>query len=81
MVLFHRFYLVCNPAVRRGYIVQILARWRRPMALSEALDPLHRAKYVALHRRIGAAVETGCIGGAFICCRQFSFTNDHVMVH
>ena len=31
----------CNPGGRWGDTVRILAQWQRPVASSEALDPLH----------------------------------------
>ena len=57
--------------VRRGNMVRILARWWRPVASSEALDPLHQAMQSALHRCTSVAIKIGRIGGAFIRCRQF----------
>ncbi len=45
-----------NLVVRRGNMVQILAQWRRPVALSEALDPLY-----------WSAIEMGRIGGILVC--------------
>jgi hypothetical protein len=37
---------------RCGNAMRELARWRHPVALSEALDVLHRAMRPALHRHI-----------------------------
>ena len=42
---------------RRGNTAQALARWRHPVASSEALDVLHRAMRPASHRRIRMAIE------------------------
>jgi hypothetical protein len=72
---FRCFFLACNPVVRRDDTEQILARWRRPVDSSEALDPLHWVMYRALHRRIIAAVETSCNGGVLFCIVDFDI--DH----
>jgi hypothetical protein len=42
---------------RRGYTAQALARWRHPVASSEALDVLHRAMRPASYRCIAMASE------------------------
>jgi hypothetical protein len=42
---------------RRGDKAQALARWRNPVALSEALDALHRAMRPASYRFIAMATE------------------------
>jgi hypothetical protein len=36
---------------------QALARWRHPVASSEALDVLHRVMHPALYRRIRIAIK------------------------
>jgi len=40
-----------------GDVMQAFARWRHPLALSEALDVLHRAMRPASHRCIRMVVE------------------------
>jgi len=42
---------------RHGDAMQELARWRHPLASSEALVVLHRAMCPASHRRIRMGVE------------------------
>jgi hypothetical protein len=42
---------------RRGNVMQALARWRHPVASSEALDVLHRAIGLASYRCIRMAIE------------------------
>jgi hypothetical protein len=42
---------------RRGNTMRALARWRHPLALSEALVVLHRAMRPASHRHIRMVVE------------------------
>jgi hypothetical protein len=42
---------------RRGDAMRAPARWRHPVALSEALDVLHRAICPVLYRRIRMAIE------------------------
>jgi hypothetical protein len=39
-VFFHHYCFACNPGGRWGNTVQILAQWLRPVASSEALDPI-----------------------------------------
>jgi len=46
-----------NHGGRRGDTAQALARWRHPLASSEALDVLHRAMRPALYRCITMAIE------------------------
>jgi hypothetical protein len=42
---------------RRGNTAQALARWRHPVASSEARDVLHRAMHPASHHHIRMAIE------------------------
>jgi hypothetical protein len=42
---------------RRGDTAQALARWRHPVASSEAMDMLYRAMCPALYRCIAMAIE------------------------
>jgi len=42
---------------RRGNTVQALARWRHPVAPSEALDVLHQVMHPASCRLISMAIE------------------------
>jgi hypothetical protein len=42
---------------RHGALMRALALWQHPVALSEALDVLHRAMRPALHRRIRMVIE------------------------
>jgi hypothetical protein len=42
---------------RRGDVMRALARWRHPVAPSEALDVLHRSICPALYRRIPMAIK------------------------
>jgi hypothetical protein len=42
---------------RRGNTAQALARWRHPVASSEALDVLHRAMRLASYLCIAMAIE------------------------
>ncbi len=50
----------------------ILARWRRPVASSEALDLLHRAMRVVTYRRIAMAIKTATFLGVFVDCCLFA---------
>jgi hypothetical protein len=51
-----------------GFILSdiILARWRRPVASSEALDLLHRAMRTVTYRRIAMAIKTATFLGVFV---------------
>ena len=50
---------------RRGNTAQALARWRHPVASSEALDVLHRAMHLASYRCIAMAIEIASDSSAF----------------
>jgi hypothetical protein len=53
-VLFNEF---VDHGGRRGDTAQALARWRHPVASSEALDVLHWAMCPASYRRVCMAIE------------------------
>jgi hypothetical protein len=46
----------------------ILAQWRPPVASSKALDLLHWAMWVVLHRRTTAAINKATFLGIFVDC-------------
>jgi hypothetical protein len=46
----------------------ILAKWRCPVASSEALDLLYRAMRTVTYRRIAMAIKTANFVGAFVDC-------------
>jgi hypothetical protein len=52
----------------------ILARWRHPVASSEALDLLHWAMHAVAYQRIAMAIKTATFLGVFVdfclfaCC-------------
>ncbi len=50
----------------------LLARWRRPVASSEALDLLHRAMRAVAYRRIAMAIKTATFLGVFVDCCLFA---------
>jgi hypothetical protein len=50
----------------------ILARWRRPVASSEALDLLHRAMRVVTFQRIAMAIKMATFLGVFVDCCLFA---------
>ena len=56
---------------RRGDAMQALARWRHPLASSEALVVLHWAMRPASHRRIRMVVKIVVDLPAFFCCIDF----------
>jgi hypothetical protein len=54
----------------------ILARWRRPVASSEALDLLHQAMHAVTYRRIAMAIKTATFLGVFVDCCLFACCPD-----
>jgi hypothetical protein len=50
---------------RQGNTAQVLDRWRHPVALSEALDVLHRAMRPTSHRCIAMAIKIASDSPAF----------------
>ena len=42
---FSLFFSACDPVICRGNMMWVLAQWWRPVALSEALEPLHWVMY------------------------------------
>ena len=56
---------------RRGNTVQALARWRHPVASSEALDVLYWAMCPALYRCIAMAIEIAIDLPAFFVITNF----------
>ena len=55
--LIHRCFVCCRPGGRQGDTERVVARWRRPVASSVALDMLHRAMRSVLHRRTAMVIE------------------------
>jgi hypothetical protein len=58
----------CRPGGRRGNTEQVFARWRRPVASSEApvMVMMYWALRSVLHWRTAMAVEIAREGGAFV---------------
>jgi hypothetical protein len=50
---------------RRGNAMRALARWRHPVASSEALDVLHRVMCPASYHRIRVAIKIASNSPAF----------------
>jgi hypothetical protein len=50
----------------------ILARWRRPVASSKALDLLHWAMHAELYRRTATAINMATFLGVFVDCCLFA---------
>ena len=55
---------------RRGDTERVVARWRRPVASSEALAMLHWVMSFVLHRCTAMAIEIARDGGAFVRCHR-----------
>jgi hypothetical protein len=66
-----------NHGGRWGNTAQALARWRHPVASSEALDLLHRALRPALYRCIAIAIEIVVDLPAFFCLVNFVVGHNH----
>ena len=54
----------------------ILARWRRPVVSSEALDLLHWVMCGVTYRRIATAIKTATFLGVFVDCYLFACCPD-----
>jgi hypothetical protein len=50
----------------------ILARWRRPVASSEALNLFHWAMHAVMYRRIAMAIKMASFLGVFVDCYLFA---------
>jgi hypothetical protein len=59
------FFEIINHGGRRGDTAQALARWRHPVASSEALDVLHRAMRLASYCCIAMAIKIAIDSSAF----------------
>jgi hypothetical protein len=59
MVLFFVFLWHSKPLSVRGNTARILARWRRPVALREALNPLYQAILAVPCQCMNLSVKTG----------------------
>jgi hypothetical protein len=60
-----------DPGGCQGDTVQMVARWRRPVASNLAQDVIHWAMCLVLQRWMTNAIETASKGGAFVCHHQF----------
>ena len=60
---------------RQGDTAQLLARWRHPVAPSEALDVLYWAMRPALYRRIRMSIEIACDLPSFFFADSLLLTN------
>ncbi len=56
------FFWHSTPPSVQGNLSRILARWRRPVASREALNPLYRTVSAVSCRRMNSSLETGRIG-------------------
>ena len=68
--MFHFCCVDCCPGGRRGDTERVVARWRRPVALCEALVMLHWSMGSILHRRTAMAIKMARDGGKFVCRRR-----------
>jgi hypothetical protein len=51
----------------------ILARWRRSVASSEALDLLHRVMHTVMYWCIAMAFKTASFAGVFVVCCFYAY--------
>ena len=63
-ILHHRF-VCCRSGSRRGVTERVVARWRRLVTFIKALDLLHKAMLVVVHRRTAMGIEMASDGGTF----------------
>jgi hypothetical protein len=73
--MLHRRFVCCCPGGRRGNTEQVIARWRRPVAVAsgEALVMLHWAMRSVWHWRTAMAIEMARDGCAFVRRRRRLF--------
>ena len=69
--IIHRCFVCCRPGGRQGDTERVVARWRRPVASSVALDMLHWAMPHVLLQHLTMAIEMARNGGAFVRHRLF----------
>jgi hypothetical protein len=62
----------CHSHVQFILLEIILARWRRSVASSEALDLLHRVIRAVTYRRTATAIKTATFLGVFVDCCLFA---------
>jgi hypothetical protein len=62
----------CRSHVQFILLDIILARWRHPVASSEALDLLHWAMHAVTYQRIAMAIKTATLLGVFVDCCLFA---------
>jgi hypothetical protein len=60
---FCRCFVCCCPGGRWGNMERVVARWRRPVASRVALDMLHWAMHILLHRQTAMAIKMANDGG------------------
>jgi hypothetical protein len=65
-VFIHRCVVDCHPGVRGSNTEQVVACWRRPVALDIALDILHWEMLHELLQCLRMAIKMACNGGAFV---------------
>jgi hypothetical protein len=60
--------IICRSQARTMLSGILLARWRRPVASSEALDLLHWAMWAVTYQRIAMAIKMASFAGVFVDC-------------
>ncbi len=68
--ILHFCYVCCSHGGRRGNREWVVAQWWHLVAFMKALDLLHQAMNVVLHRCTAMTIEMACNGGAFIPCHR-----------
>jgi len=63
-ILHHRF-VCCRSGSRQGNMERVVTRWRHLVAFIKALDLLHKAMLVVLHRQTAMAIKMARDGGTF----------------
>jgi hypothetical protein len=70
-VFLNRCFVCCCPGGCWVNTKQVVAQWRRPVALDIALDMLHWAMHFLSYQRTAMAINMACNGGTFVCHYQF----------
>jgi len=68
--ILHRHFVCCRPGGCRGDMEQVVAQCWCLVAFMKALDLLHWAMHVVLHRHTNMLIKKACGGGAFVRCRH-----------
>jgi hypothetical protein len=75
--ILHHSFVCCRYGGRRGDMERVVAQWRHLVAFLKALDLLHKAMLVVLHRRTAMAIQMASNGGTFFAVAAFFAWRNH----